>query len=106
MTTRTAAMRLSPATVAAGDGRSAEHWQSVAFEAAAALALVAETDALASARSKTDEARGVVEVDRVAWLWRGAAIHAAGRLLDRLELGDGLPLGRKTESYRQASPSA
>lgn len=106
MTAHTAAVCLAPAPVAAGVAHSAEHWRSVAYEAAAALALVAETDALASAQSKTDEARGVVEIDRVAWLWRGAAIHAAGRLLDRLELGDGLPLGRQAESNRQASPPA
>lgn len=93
-------LRLAPAPQpqARAGGRSAEHWQSVAYEAAAALALVAEADAMAQARTRTNRTRGVVEIDRVAWWWRTRAVHAARRLLDRLEMEDGLLLGPEAES--------
>lgn len=95
-------LRLAPAPQAPTEGRSAEHWRDVAYEASSALALVAEADAMAQTRSRTDSTRGVVEIDRVAWWWRTRAVHAARRLLERLELEDGLPLGRE-ESIRRVS---
>lgn len=94
----------SPQPQALAGGRSAEHWRDVAYEASAALALVVEADALAQVRSKTDRARGVVEIDRVAWWWRTRAVHAARRLLERLELEDGLPLGREESIRRVSTP--